>query len=405
MTGRHLWIVTTVVVAGLLSASPGRAAEPDADVKANAAGNNAFALDLYKQLAAKETGSVLVSPYSVRTALAMTYAGARGDTAAEMRKVLHFDLPDARLHAAVAGSARAMAPTGPNPAYKLHVANGLWGRAGVRFVPEFLALTDRVCGGGFRKLDFGRDPAAARRVINDWVAGKTEQRIPELLNKDDIDGNTVLVLTNAVYFKGDWERPFAVKDTREADFEPTPGKPVRVSLMQVSGEIRYHAGPDMRAVELPYRGGRLSMVVLLPAKRHGLADLERSLTAESLGAVVAAMVSRQGEVLLPRFKSNSRFALNEPLKALGMPTAFSAGADFTGIVRPSVKIQAVIHAAEISVDEVGTEAAAATAAIMGYGSAREHSLFRADAPFLYLIRDRTTGEVIFVGRHAGAVGK
>ncbi|MGL4419136.1 MAG: serpin family protein, partial [Gemmataceae bacterium] len=237
-------------------------AVPEADLKAVAEGNNAFVFELYRKLAEDKAnaGNIVFSPYSIRTALAMTYAGAKGPTAAEMRDVLHFTLPDERLHTAIAGSAHAMTPVGANPAYRLSVANALWGQVGMPFVPEFLALTNRVYGGGFRELDFGRDPDAARKTINLWVSDKTERRIPELLQKGGIRANTVLVLTNAIYFQGEWETRFPTAATRDADFEVRPGERVRLPLMHAVGEFRYAVTPVLRAVELPYRGGRLSMV-------------------------------------------------------------------------------------------------------------------------------------------------
>ena len=288
-----------------------------------------------------------------------------------------------------------MMPTGPDAAYRLRVANALWGRVGEPFRPEFLALTRREYDGGFRELDFASDPDAARDTINRWVSEKTEERIPKLLNKEDIDFGVVLVLTNAVYFKGEWERPFPVERTRETDFEVKPGKRVKVPMMNLEGGFRYAEGDGVRALELPYRGERLSMVLLLPAERQGLAELVRSLTTQSLSKLIAALSMREGELSLPRFQSNSRFNLNKTLKALGMESAFHGG--FTGMTPKDIAITRVIHQAEIETNEQGTVASAATAVMMAR-SDRPPLKFRADEPFLYLIRDRVSGGIVFVGR-------
>lgn len=375
---------------------------PQADLKATVEGNNAFALDLIKKLTETEKGNILISPYSIRTALAMAYAGARGQTADEMRKVLHFTLPDDKQHPAVAGLGRVMLPSGPEPAYNLGVANAVWGGRGEVIKPDYLALMASAYGGGFRELDFGRDPEGGRAVINGWVSDKTEKRIPELLIKGDIHPETVLVLTNAIYFKGEWQQRFDASKTREADFEVTPGKRVRVPLMHVSGEFRYAEHSGLRAVELPYRGDRLSMVLVLPAERHGLAKAE--LTAGTFAGLMGTMHERPGEVALPKLKFKNRYVLNTSLVALGMPTAFSFNADFTGLVESEVRIDQVIHAADITLDEQGTEAAAATA-VTFKESATTPFTFLADEPFVYLIRDRVTGQVVFLGRYSGEDAK
>jgi serpin B len=368
---------------------------PAEDLKALAEGNNAFAIDLYKKLAKKD-GNIVVSPYSIRTALGMTYAGARGQTAEEMRKVLHLTLPDEKLHPAFGATAYQL-KGGKDAPYKLNIANALWGQKGFPFRPEFLDLTKKNYAGGFRELDFARDADAARQTINRWVEEKTQDKIKELLKEGDIHRNVRLVLTNAIYFKGTWAQPFKAEWTKDEDFETAPGAKVKVPVMSVAGRFRYHAGKDFELVELPYQGERLSMVVLLPKERCGLAAVEKTLTADALREGIAKLRNHDGRLSLPKFKTNSRFKLRDPLKELGMPLAFSA-ADFSGI-NPGggLSIQQVIHGGDIEVDERGTEAAAATAVIMGRSAAPEFA-FRADHPFLYLLMDRTTGTLLFVGR-------
>jgi serpin B len=376
---------------------------PEADLKALADGNSQFAVELYKKLAEKTDGNIVVSPYSISSALAMTYAGARGETAEQMARTLHFTLPQDRLHPAFGTLTQRLQASGKEKQFQLNIANALWEQRGFPFLPEFLDLTRRNYGGGCREVDFIGDKEGARQTINHWVEEQTADRIKELLRKDDIKTNTRLVLTNAIYFKGDWERPFLKDQTRDEDFETAPGAQVKVPMMHHGGRFRYHAGPDFQVLELPYSGRRVSMVVLLPEKRYGLSVVEKSLTSDKLREGISKLSDHDGTVAFPRFKNKSRFVLNEPLKQLGIPLAFTEDADFSGInAGGGLHIQVAVHQGDVEVDEQGTEAAAATAVVLGV-SAAPPLTFHADHPFLFFILDRTTGTILFLGRYTTPV--
>ncbi|MCI0702977.1 MAG: serpin family protein [Planctomycetia bacterium] len=374
---------------------------PAEDLKALAEGNNAFAIDLYKKLAETEQGNIVISPYSIRTALGMTYAGARGQTAEEMKKVLHFTLPDEKLHSAFGATAHQLTG-GKDKPYKLNVANALWGQKGFPFRPEFLELNRKNYAGGFRQVDFAGDPEGSRQTINRWVEEKTQDKIKELLKQDAISPATRLVLTNAIYMNATWAVPFPKSLTKDENFEPAPGVAVKVPLMRhAHGEFRISKTPDLHLLELPYHG-ELSMLVVLPVKRWGLRDVEKTLTAPMLrDLTINLRYGIQREVVLPRFTTRSRFDLPDTLKALGMQQAFGA-ADFSGI-NPGggLSIANVIHEGVIEVDEVGTVAAAATA--VDISTSYTQFDFRADQPFMFLIVDRRTGAVLFLGRCANPV--
>jgi serpin B len=370
-------------------------AVPDEDLKALADGNNAFALDLYKKVAEKQDGNLILSPYSISSALAMTYAGARGETAEQMKRTLRFTLPPERLHPAFGGVTDSLQTAGRKRPYELNIANALWAQQGMGFVPEFLEVTDKSYGAARREVNFG-DPEAARGTINRWVEEQTQERIKDLLKSGDITPSTRLVLTNAIYFKGTWKHQFKKERTYEGDFETAPGVKVKVPMMRHS-EIKLwtYEGETWQLLELPYEGDRLSMVFLLPKRRCGLRAVESRLTLAELEHGLAQLKEQKLDVSLPRFKFASRFELGRILSDLGMPLAFS-GADFSGITpHAGLQIKDVIHGGNVEVDEVGTIAAAATATTM-YRSAPPR--FRADHPFLFFLRDTKSGHILFAGR-------
>jgi serpin B len=386
-------------------AEPRQKAEPpqDADQAALVAGNTRFALELYDQLR-KEDGNLFFSPFSLSTALAMTYAGARGDTAAEMARVLHFDLTPERLHPAFARLQRQLdVSEGEDAGYRLYVANALWPQEGYAFLPEFLTLCQTYYRAGLQAVDFVGATEKARQTINRWVEQRTEDKIKELLKPGVVTPLTMLVLTNAIYFKGDWAAQFDKAETRDAPFTLLDRKQVSVPLMNQSGEFRYAEDADIQVVELPYAGEALSMVVLLPRQADGLPALEKSLNARKLADWLSKLRPRTVRVALPRFKMTSDFQLNDVLQALGMRDAFTGAADFSGMTGSrELFIGAVIHQAFVDVNEEGTEAAAATAVVMLKGSLPP--AFRADHPFLFLIRDMRSGSILFLGRVMNPTG-
>jgi serpin B len=398
-----LLIALPVVLAAVaLPAWTAEAPGPDArgDLQTVVRGNNEFALDLYGRLRGEE-GNLFYSPYSISTALAMTYAGARGETAEQMARVLHFSLDQPRLHPAFAELTRTLNGHGLPRDYRLEVANSLWGDRGLRVRAEFQRLIKVDYGARVRTVDFVRDTEGARRQINRWVEERTNDKIKDLLHKDDVDGRTRLVLVNAIYFKGSWETPFRPERTeKDVAFEVAAGKTVPVPMMRHEGEFNYFENDALQMVELPYEGKELSMLVLLPRRKDGLADLEGSLTADRLGGWLRGLASREVNLGLPRFKMSGRFELAKTLIEMGMPLAFSGAADFSGMSDyEKLFISKIIHQAFVDVNEEGTEAAAASAVVMAKeAEPAEPVTFRADHPFLFLLRDTRTGSILFLGR-------
>ena len=369
------------------------------------AGNTRFALDLYARMRGGD-GNLFFSPYSISTALAMTSAGARGGTAAQMAATLHLPPDPSRAHAGFGALVDRVNGGGrPEPGPDtLVTANALWLKAGEAFLPEFLGTVTTRYKAGLRSLDFAADPEAARETINGWVAKQTLDKIRDLIGPSVLGRDTSVVLTNAIYFKGAWQSPFREARTRkDATFHATGGRDLTAPMMAQTGTFPYLDGGTFQALELPYHGGGRSMVVLLPKQADGLGALEAALTGENLAGWVKGLSQRRVDVELPRFKLSEGFELREALSAMGMSDAFDpARADFSGMTgRRDLTISAVIHKSFVDVNEAGTEAAAATAAVMSRAiSAIEPKpvVFHADHPFVVLIRDRETGSVLFLGR-------
>ena len=391
------------LAAVLLGVGSGIAGEPPpADTKALVEGGNAFAIDLYKRLAA-EKGNAVCSPYSVSAALAMTYAGARGDTAAEMAKLLGFAELGERVHPAQADLARRLQGDPAKGQPEFHVANALWGQRGYGFKPEFLKLTQANYGAGLREVDYVGDTEGARKTINGWVGDQTKGKIPELIPPKILDESTRLVLTNAVYFKGSWLNEFDAKLTGDDKFRVTPTETVPVRMMRRNGPAAFFEGDGVKVARLPYQGDTKSMLVVVPDDVAGLATLEGKLTAELVAKWRGDLHEGEVTLRLPKFKATAKSRLGDALKAMGMPSAFDAGkADFTGMTdKERLFLSAVIHKAVVEVDEKGTVAVAATAVVAALSSGGPPSVtVRADRPFLYLIVDDATQAILFVGRVA-----
>lgn len=364
-------------------------------------GNTEFALSLYAQLGS-QAGNLFFSPLSLSTALAMTYAGARGQTAAQMAAVLHFPADQQRLHSAFATLSKDLHAESETQGYQLHVANALWGQKGYRFREDFLLTTKTHYGAGLQEVDFRTAAEEARKTINAWVEQQTKDTIKDLIPPGVLDALTRLVLTNAIYFKGDWLSPFMKPLTKEEDFKVSADRQLTVLLMHQTGFFNYFAGDNFQALELPYVGGKLSMVVLLPKKVDGLTEFEQSLTAQNLTQWLPQLQRREVEVTLPKFKVTAEFTLNEVLSRMGMPLAFRAAADFSGMrEEKDLYLSAVIHKAYVDVNEEGTEAAAATGIGMRTLSlGPPPAIFRADHPFVFLIRYNSSGSILFLGRMA-----
>jgi len=381
-----------------------RITNPDAgDLPELVAGNTAFAVDLYQALGQGED-NLFFSPASISIALAMTWAGARGTTESQMADSLHFTLDQQRLHPAFDALDLALSSRGQGAAgqdgepFRLHVVNQLFGQTDYAFLDDFLDTLALYYGAGLRLLDFEADPEGGRLVINDWVAEQTEQRIEDLIPPGAIDSLTRLVLVNAIYFNAAWKDVFDDQSTYLTDFHRLDGSTVEVPMMVQPEFMAYAEGEGWEAAELPYDGDELSMVVIVPAD-GAFGQFEQTLSAERLDDILGALGQDFAMVNMPRFSlDGASISLKDTLTALGMPDAFDgAKADFSGMDGTrELHIGDVIHQAFISVDEYGTEAAAATAVIMEGGGMPK--VMVADRPFVYLIRDLATGDILFMGR-------
>jgi serpin B len=390
---------------GLLLQAQGEEPKPvaAADRTAVVEGNNAFAFALYGQLR-NRNGNLFFSPESISTALAMAYAGARGGTASEMAKTLHFTLPQPQLNPAMGALLSDL--NAVHDGYQLTVANALWAQQGYTFLDAFLQLLKTDYGAGLNQVDFKGATEAARLTINRWVEQKTQDKIKDLLQPGTLAPSTRLVLTNAIYFKGDWQTQFDKAHTRDEDFYPSQTQTKKVAFMHRESSFSYFDGGTFQLLEIPYKSKELSLVVLLPKDRSGLPALEQSLTASNTQQWLSQVVQRDKVIVaLPKFKSTQQFELGGTLGAMGMAQAFSGSADFSGMTgKRDFAISEVIHKAYIDVNEEGTEAAAATAvgfrALAMRGPVEQPPVFRADHPFIFLIRDNRSSSILFMGRMA-----
>jgi serpin B len=376
----------------------------DADLAELVRGNSAFAFDLY-QVLREGDGNLFYSPHSISLALAMTYAGARGETEAQMANALQFLLAQERLHPAFDALGGELASREEAPArqggegFRLHVVNTLWGQEGFEFLSQFLDLLADSYGAGLRRLDFASDPEEARLTINDWVSDQTEDRIEDLIAPGVIDALTRLVLTNAIYFNAAWANPFRPEATQDGPFYLLDGSEVTAPMMSKTASFAYTGGEGYQAIELRYVGGQLSMLILLP-EAGAFEAFEDTLDDDRVAAVLKDLGHQEVALTLPRFEFESGFSLKDALADLGMPAAFTGAADFSGMTgNRDLFISEVVHKAFVAVDEEGTEAAAATAVMMPLGAAPGQPVeFTIDRPFLFLIRDIETGAILFVGR-------
>jgi len=359
-----------------------------------------FCLDLYAHLK-NQTGNLVFSPWSISSALAMTYAGAGGQTREQMAWVMHFPMEQEAFHAAYALIEQGIAEHAGGENARLMSANALWAQHGYPFHETFLDLMDRYYAAAFYEIDFARSPETARERINSWVEDKTGGKITGLLKPRDIRGDTTLVLSNALYFKGLWAAQFNPEQTREGMFHINNDEQVRVPMMNQQGSFRMIELPGLKILELPYVGEELSMIVVLPSEIDGLAALERRLDARDLQSWIKQVRAKRlstVQVCLPVFTLKAQYQLGETLSNMGMPLAFTHAADFSGMsADKDIFISDVVHGAVIEIHEEGTEAAASTAVIMtkSVSSAR---VFAADHPFIFMIRENATGFVLFFAR-------
>jgi serpin B len=412
---RLRWMLALVLNLSLLSTCMPCAIEPTPVARAIPAasaaelaelvgGNAAFSFDLYQALRTEKDGNVVYSPYSLSLALAMAYAGARGETERQMADTLHFRLPQEQLHPAFNALDQELERRGQGASgtegrgFRLNVVNALWGQKDYRFQSEFFGLLAANYGAEMKRLDFSSEKKA-RKTINDWVNKQTEGRIEELIPPGVLDAATRLVLTNAVYFNAAWARPFDPRATRDGTFRLLDGSSVTTPMMHQAASLAYTEGPDYQAVPLPYDGNEIAMVILLPAQGQFEA-IESSLDAGRVEAMLEGLAERQVALTMPRFEFECGFKLGAMLAAMGMPLAFTLQADFSGMTAEErLFISEVIHTVTISVGEAGTEAAAGTAVVMPPSAIPADLVtLTVDRPFLFLIRDVQTGTALFLGR-------
>jgi serpin B len=352
----------------------------------------------------RNPGNLFLSPYSISIAMAMTYAGAAGTTQQEMVAALRLPAAESVVHRSNAALRRQMDPADTGTAYRLDVANRLWGQRGYTFLPAFLKTTREFYGSELGSLDFESDPDAARTKINEWIEEQTNGKIEDLLAERTIDRMTTLVLTNAIYFLGTWDATFDSASTRDAPFRLAGGESKSVPMMRQTASFRFAKLDGLSIIELPYKGRDLAMIAILPDSVDGLPSLEAVLSPESLSVWMSSLDNTRVALDLPRFRFTSSFVLNDVLTALGMPSGFNpALADFSRMTgKRELYISLVAHKAFVDVNEKGTEAAAATATVMARVSEMIETppAFRADHPFIFFIRDARTESILFAGRVA-----
>jgi serpin B len=368
-------------------------------------GGNQFAFDLYGRLRAGH-GNLFFSPASISTALAMTLAGASGETAAEMVKTLHLQMPREQLDDEMRGLLASWKTSDKKAGYQLHVANRLWAQSGEQFLPAFLAVTRDDYRAELARLDFVTQAEQARQTINKWVEDQTANKITDLISSAAVLKGARLVLTNAVYFKGDWSDPFDKGRTKDEDFRVSADRTIKAPLMHAQHRFSYAAADGAQFLELPYGDRSLSLIAILPENEDGLAEIEGKLGFGNWRQWTGRLQPQEVIVYLPRFKTTSQFELGNLLQSMGMVSAFvPRSADFSGMTGTrELFISAVLHKAYVDVNEEGTEAAAATAITMR-ASARvfrptKPPVFRADHPFVFAIRDNRNGAILFLGRVA-----
>ena len=395
-------------VEGVLASNVARrpAEAPASDVAAVSAGDSGFGAELLAVLGEGSGSNLAVSPLSIRLALAMAYAGARGQTAAQMAEVLRYDLPDAALHAAFNRLDQALEERnqtlsgegGEERHIELSVSNALWGQAGLDVEAPFLDILAADYGAGLRVVDFAGAVEAARATINAWVAGETSERIPELLPEGVLTPATLLVLTNAVYLYADWALPFPSEATADGPFARLDGSQATMPMMHQTLNAGLAAGDGWQAIDLGYVGGEVAMLLVLPDAGRFAEVAEAS--AGLFDEARAGLAPTDVQLALPRFEFRTQASLPDALRALGLTDAFDSGrADFTGILADGgLFISDVIHEVFVAVNEAGTEAAAATAVIMARGAPGRPVELTFDRPFLFWVYDRATGAVLFMGR-------
>ncbi|MGE0869518.1 MAG: serpin family protein [Kofleriaceae bacterium] len=404
MTRSAFAIAAVLAACGTPSTDPDHdVVDPATDLQEVASENAALAVKLYRQ-ASSEPGNLFMSPHSISMGLGMTYAGANGTTATQIADAMGFTLPDDRLHTTLHALDLALRErTVPRHddapiQFRLQSANAMWGQHDYPFLTSFREIVEASYGGGIYATDFKTDPNAVRAVINGWVADRTEGRITELLGPDAVDMRTALVLTNAVRFSAAWNQPFEAERTTVRPFHTATGSVSVLMMTSPDYHADYATGDGWAAVDLPYEGHQLSMMIIVPT--GDLTAFEATLSAQLLDAITSELAPYALDLTVPRFAFDAELPVRRVLEGLGIRDAFIPGvADFSGIDGTTLLyINCATHKAFVGVDELGTDAAAATAFGFVPVSLPPSATVVADRPFLFFIRDRPTGAILFMGR-------
>lgn len=388
-------ITTLVRNANAISANP-------ENLQAAVTSNNQFAFDLLRQHDAGD-GNLFISPTSITSVLAMVYAGADNETKKQIQEALNLLSDDGKVHD---GFAQLMSALNDSSNVEMSVANRIWIRDGMELAAEFKQIMNASYDAPFTLTDFSKVQDAVNQ-INQWVEGATNERIKDLLTTDDVDGSTSMVLTNAIYFKGNWVSKFNPRLTRDDDFTGLGGGVSQIPMMNQRNEFLFGKFDQGKILEMPYQGDRYSMVYLLPENDESFETLKQEMDDSTLAKLLSQMARKKVQVRIPKFKSELKIKLADTLRQLGIIDAFQANADFSKMTSSeALYLDEVIHKTFIQIDEEGSEAAGATAGIMKRATAIEPDVeeFFADKPFFYMIRDRQTGAILFLGTMTGPAG-
>ena len=357
--------------------------------------NNQFNFNIYSKLIKNNDENIFYSPYSISSAFAITYEGARGKTAKEIQSVFRFPLNNDTRRNEFLEIYNEL--NKDNKKYQLNTANALWAAKNYKFLEEYFNVIKKYYGGNVTNLDFINDPEGSRKIINDWVEDQTNDKIKDLIPQGVIDALTRLVITNAIYFKGKWKKQFDEKYTSERDFNIDSNKSVKVPMMYLKDKFNYTKTEELQIIELPYKGNDISMLIFLP-NENNISIIDKAINVQNLTTWKENLTESKVKLYLPKFTFETKYSLIETLNKMGMITAFSGGADFSGMDgSKNLFIKSVIHQAFINVNEEGTEAAAATS-VTSATCIDMTPVFRADHPFIFLIQERESGNILFMGR-------
>ncbi|MBW6479097.1 MAG: serpin family protein [Bacteroidales bacterium] len=363
--------------------------------------NNKFAFDIFNAINPSHDENLVISPFSISTALAMTYAGADGNTAMQMARTLYFDIDQESFHKSFSQWMNTILEKG-EAKKQLQIANSLWPQEDYPFLDEFMDLMREYYGSGFYKVNYKGDREQIRQQINAWVEKHTNDLIKDLIQPGVLTDDTRLVLVNAIYFLSNWKIAFDENATHPGVFYISRERTANVPFMYMKDDLRYTKTDNFQALELEYEGGDFSMLVVLPAENGDLNGFIKDFDALSFAQTIEKLEKQEVQVYLPSFKIRSKFDLEKLLASMGMPDAFSNRADFSKMTPLNdLKIDKVIHEAFIDVNEEGTEAAASTAVVIIRKSAivdPPANIFRADRPFFYLIRENSSNSILFMGK-------